>query len=405
MSRPTTRRRFLRTVGAVGSVGAVSNLAGARRPGREGQEGRRRQVAFVANKKGGTISLVDATTFEKLKTINTVPDGKQPSPSEDPSSAAGARVANEFAGENFAEHVSVAPDGAEMYVSRGHRGDLAAFDVATGEMRWKLDIPGFRSDHMTLSPDGQFLFVSAMTDNSIQIVDTGGPAIVDSFPAEHYPHGIHLTHDRSRVINGSLGNMLVPDNAEDESTDARQADRNHRLTVADAQTREVEAVYEFSDGIRPFTLTEDDSRIFLQLSYFHGFVEFDLDRGRRLRTVQLPVGETAQNWDRNDYPSEAAHHGIQLSPDGEYVCCAGMVDGYVALVSRPSLQVDTILDVGGRPGWAKNGPRGTHCFIADRQQNEFVAVSYTSRDVAARVPVGDSPAVIDVEAVPESVLF
>lgn len=399
MTRPRTRRRLLQTIGAAGTVGVFSSVAAA-----SNSESGGRQVAFVANKKGGSISLVDATTFTHIKNIDATPDGERPAPTEDPVNAVGSRVANEFAGDNFAEHVSVSPDGTEMYVSRGHRGDLAAFDIETEELLWKIGIPGFRSDHMTLGPSGRYLFVSAMTDNSIQVVDTKGPTIVDSFPSENYPHGVHVTHDGSKVISGTLGNMLVPDHAEDESKDARKADLNHRLTVADRATREVEAVHEFDDGIRPFALTEDDSRVFLQLSYFHGFVEFDLENGQRLRTIDLPVREPAKNWDRNDYPSEAAHHGIQLSPDGNYVCCAGMVDGYVALVSRPSLQVDTILDVGGRPGWATNGPNSTHCFIADRQNDQFIAVSYESKDVAGRVAVGDSPAVIDVETVPESVL-
>jgi DNA-binding beta-propeller fold protein YncE len=399
--QPTTRRDWLKGVGGAATFGFVARNAAAGEvpPDR----GPKRDVLFVANRRSGTVSLVETETFENVRTIDVLPDGEEPSATGRPVDRTAYPAVTAFAGENFAEHVAVSPDGRTLYVSRGHRADVAAFDVESGDLLWKVPVSGRRADHMAISDGGGSLVVSSMSADAVEVIDVERAAIVGSFPAKNFPHGVHYTHDGDRIVNGSLGNMLVPDDAE-RVRSARRADGRHRLTVADAETLEVERTFEFEDGVRPFALTEDDRRAFLQLSYFHGFVEFDLERGRRLRTVHLPVSDEWRDRPRGDYPNEAAHHGIQLSPDGEYVCAAGMVDGYVALVSRPDLQVDSIVDVGGHPGWATNGPDGRHCFVADRQNGVVSVISYARGDEVARVAVDDDPAVMDVAAVPRDVL-
>lgn len=391
-------------LGSIGAAAAASGLGLSSVGGAGAATGPTKNVLFVGNRKNGTVSLIDVKHLEKIRDINVTPDGTQPSATERPVDRALQPAVVAFAGDNYAEHVAVSPDGRTLYVSRGHRADVAAFDVESGDLLWKVQVSGERADHMARSADGSLLYVSAMTENLVEVIDTRKEAVVGSFPAENYPHGVHVTHDGEQVINGSLGNMVVPDHAEDESKDARRADRHHRLTVADADTLQVQETHEFDEGVRPFALAEDGRRVFLQLSYLHGFVEYDLERGRRLRTVHLPVSEEWQGRPRSDYPNEAAHHGIQLSPDGDYVCAAGMVDGYVALVSRPDLRVDTIVDVGGHPGWATNGPDGRYCFVADRANHEVSVISYQRTDEVARIPVGKDPAVMDVASVPNDVL-
>src|SRR5688500_6055421 len=122
-----------------------------------------REVVLVANAEGGTVSVVDARTFAVLREIDVLPDGPR---ADDPGQAALRQPVIEAAGgKNYAQDQDLSPDGRTLYVSRGHRGDVAAFSLATGELLWKAAIPGFRADHMTLSDDGRFLWVSALTEN------------------------------------------------------------------------------------------------------------------------------------------------------------------------------------------------------------------------------------------------
>ena len=46
---------------------------------------------------------------------------------------------------------------------------------------------------------------------------------------------------------------------------------------------------EFAEGVRPFDITADERKMYVQLSKLHGFLEFDLQADRITKTVHLPV--------------------------------------------------------------------------------------------------------------------
>ena len=366
---------------------------GSGRPGPAG--GARRDVVFVANAEGGTVSILDATTFRRIRDIDVLPDGRGPAAPEDPSQVLAQPVVEAAGGDNFAQDLDVSPDGRVLYVSRGHRGDVAAFDVASGRLLWKVPVGGFRADHMTISEDGRRLYVSAMTDNRVEVVDTRTHRITGSFAAGQWPHDNHLSHDGTLVYNGSIGNILVPPGVRALQPDA------YRLTVADARTLAVRRHLRFDRGVRPFVLTGDERRMYAQLSEYHGLVEVDPRDGRVLRRLDLPVdpGVTEE-----DYDFEAPHHGLAMSPDGETLCAAGRASDYVALVARRSMTTAAIVDVPDAPSWSANDPAGRHCFVASTRADTVSVISYATRREVARVPVGRGPKYLVGARVPESAL-
>ena len=133
-----------------------------------------REVMLVANAEGGTVSIVDARRLRVLREIDILPDGEEPGLTDNPTQALlGQQVVEAAGGKNYAQDQDVSPDGRTLYVSRGHRGDVAAFDIRSGKLIWKVAIPGVRSDHMTISDDGRFLYVSALTEDEVEVIDTG----------------------------------------------------------------------------------------------------------------------------------------------------------------------------------------------------------------------------------------
>ena len=99
-------------------------------------------VVLVANAEGGTVSIVDASRLVVVKEIDIVPDGERASVGEDDPVQAvlGQRLVEAAGGTNLAQDQDLSPDGRTLYVSRGHRGDVAAFDIASGRMLWKVDV-------------------------------------------------------------------------------------------------------------------------------------------------------------------------------------------------------------------------------------------------------------------------
>jgi DNA-binding beta-propeller fold protein YncE len=362
---------------------------------------RTRAVVFVANAEEGSVSLLDATSFDVLRTLNVLPDGKDAEVGEDDPAQAllGQQLVEAAGGINYVQDQDLSPDGRTLYVSRGHRGDVAAFDLATGKMLWKVSISGLRADHMTLSADGARLYVSALTADVVELVDTSTGEVVDSFPTGEWPHDSHFSHDGSVLYNASIGNIVTP--AEVRDVRAATPASPYVLTVVDAVTLEPKRTYPFARGIRPYVVTADDSRMFAQLSELHGLVEFDLRDGRELRRLELPVDEGVTE---DDYSFEAPHHGLAMTADESTLCAAGRASDYVALVATESLEPTAVVEVGDMPSWAVSGPGDRNCFVANTGDDSVSVVSYAQRREVARVAVGAGPKHLELGEVPLGVL-
>jgi YVTN family beta-propeller protein len=263
-----------------------------------------------------------------------------------------------------------------------------------------VPVGGFRADHMTISTDGAHLYVSAMTDNRVEVIDTSRQAIVGSFASGQWPHDNVLSEDGERLYNGSIGNILVPKELRDGQPAAADPAlaAPYQLTVADPESLEVQRTLRFPAGIRPFVLGPRERRMYAQLSELHGIVEYDLERGRMLRTLELPVDDGVTS---DDYDFEAPHHGLELSPSGRTLCAAGRASDYVALVSRRRLRPIAVIEVGDAPGWAANGPDGSHCFVTNTRDDTVSVISYARRREVARVAAGDGPKYLLAARVPD----
>ncbi|MGH7822115.1 MAG: YncE family protein [Candidatus Binatia bacterium] len=210
-----------------------------------------RGVVFVANGEGGTVTMIDSGTYQVLRSIDVIPDGDRPSLERDPVQAMAFPAVVFAGGDNFAQDLDISPDGRTLYVSRGHLGDVAAFDVASGAMLWRAEVGSFRADHMTISADGARLFVSAITENHVEVLDAASGAPLGAFAAGEWPHDNVLSADGKRVYNGGIGNVLLPEEARNDRPEALDAvvSPPYQLTIADAATLEIVGTHRFERGI------------------------------------------------------------------------------------------------------------------------------------------------------------
>jgi len=137
--------------------------------------------------------------------------------------------------------------------------------------------------------------------------------------------------------------------------------------------------------------TPDDKIMYAQLSYLNGFVEYDLEAGRILRTVQMPLAGPGLTLKPDEYPQNSAHHGMAMSGDGGKLCDVGTIDNYVAIVSRPGLTTDRIIPVGNLPYWAMTSLDGQHCLVTQSKDNALSVISYGTAQEVKRVQLGNFP--------------
>ena len=181
------------------------------------------EIAFVANAEAGTVALVDVATRSILGAIDVNP----------------ARAKSEGPGApNYAQDTDVSPDGRTLYVSRGYLGDVAAFDIASGRLLWQRSLNTGRADHMTLTPDGRSLFVSALMDNRVYKIATATGEITGHLVTGVYPHDNKVSRDGRRLYNTSIGPIASLPRPAGAPPLTETPGYPFQLTIADADTLE-----------------------------------------------------------------------------------------------------------------------------------------------------------------------
>jgi DNA-binding beta-propeller fold protein YncE len=366
-------------------------------------EKRTRPVLTVGNNWAGTADLVDPVRFKRLKRLNIVPDLQQRMAEiqSNPDRLAYFLAIRQLVGEGHDQLVDDAftsRDGRIIYVSRPSLADVVAIGVRTGRIVWRTPVEGYRSDHMALSPDGQRLLVSASTARKVHVLATRTGKIVGNFESGDQPHENNFSEDGKLIYHASIGAVYTP--LDDPIFDDTKGDR--WFEIVDAKTLKVLRRIDMGDklaqygwpnmsaAVRPMALAPDGRYVYFQLSFLHGFVEYDLVRDRPLRIAQLPLSEEAKGLRREQYLLDSAHHGLAMNARGTRLCVAGTMSDYAAIVSRKTFAYK-IIPVGDKPYWATNDGDGRNCFVSVSGEDRVAVISYKQRREIASIAVGDHP--------------
>jgi DNA-binding beta-propeller fold protein YncE len=364
-----------------------------------------RDVLVVSNNWAGTADLVDPRTFDRLTRLNVIPDASQRVAEirTDPTRLFYLNGIRELVGEGHNQYVDdgfVSRDGRYVYFSRPSFADVVAIDLKSRAIAWRVPLDGYRADHMALSRDGRRLLVSASTARVVDVIDTRTARIVGRIPAGDQPHENNYSRDGSLIFQASIGTVYT--DTDDPSQAATKGERV--FEVIDAKTLKVKRHIDMgkelakygitvSSAVRPMAISPDERYIYLQLSFLHGFVEYDLKGERPLRIAVLPIRGRARGLPRTEYLLDSAQHGLALNRQGTKFCVAGTMSDYAAVVSRETLRPLSIVDVGagGVPYWSTTSRDGRYCFVSVARKDRVSVISFASGKEVARIPVGFHP--------------
>lgn len=344
-----------------------------------------RDVLLVGNAQAGTVSFVDGHTFQVLGTLDAIPDLQQRLDAMNPIERIGYDIVNQQQGyKKFVDDIALSPDGKTLYVSRGNLADAVAYDVATKRQLWRFKVDGFKADHAAISPDGTKFIVSALSSGIDQVIDTRTGTEVARFPTGTYPHANDYSPDNSRLYNSSIGNVGLP-----KALNGLKGSR--QLTVVDPRTWTVTRTYQFDYGIRPALFMPDNRTMYAELSYLNGMVQYDLQTGQIVRTLQLPFSAKAAAMSPDSYPQNSAHHGMAYS--GNQICEAGTIDDYTVMLGIPDLSVRgyVFYPDDSLPYWATTSVDGRYCFVSLSKANSISVIDYATATQVATIPVGNFP--------------
>jgi YVTN family beta-propeller protein len=362
-----------------------------------------RPVLVVANNWDGTADVIDPKRYTRLKRLNIIPDIEQRMAEiqADPVAHGYFLGIRQLVGEGhdqFVDDAFTSKDGRLVFVSRPSLADVVAISLRDGRIVWRVKIEGYRADHMAISPHGRHLLVSASTARKVHVIDTRLGRIVAEFASGDQPHENNYSRDGKLIYHASIGSVFTP--LDDPLLDDTKGDR--WFQVVDASTFQIlrridmgdklaEAGYpNMSSAVRPMALTPDERYVYFQLSFLHGFVEYDLVEDRPLRVAQLPLSEEAQRMRREEYLLDSAHHGLAMNRAGTKLCAAGTMSDYAAIVWRRSFKYK-LVQVGEKPYWSTNSGDGKRCFVSVSGNDAVSVISYRTGKEVTRIPVGDHP--------------
>ena len=426
----------------------------------------------VGNNWDGTATIVDARSHEVLTTINIVPDKDEEiqhvmTPSEShPGGAAFYLAIQQFVGEGHDQYVDDAfttPDGKYLAVSRPSFRDVVWIDIAKaaaagekgdpGSIVAEAEMDGYRTDHMGVSPDRRRLIVSDSTSRQViefSMVDETLPEGMKvtmgerlrTFESGDTPHENNYSADGERIFHASIGRVYTPgDNADfDPIGDTTKGDR--WVQIVDNDSFEVERRWDMgheleesgfermSSAVRPVAITPDERIMYAQVSFFHGLVEFNMEKkddtgggdyelggipepktGTVTRIIELPIAEKVRDMPRDEYVLDSAHHGLAINESGSKLCVAGTMSDYAAIVDRKTFTPTLFKGAAkyidderySKPYWAVEGP-GNTCWMSMSGSDLVTIISFDTEEVIAEVPVGYHPQRVRPGAIPETIV-
>jgi DNA-binding beta-propeller fold protein YncE len=361
------------------------------------------EVMFVGNNWAGTVDVIRSSgSYARIGGLNVVPDldARLQEIYLNPIKLAfflGIRSGPGEGHDQLVDDMYTTPDGTALVASRPSLADVVSLDLSTGAVKWRFPVSGFRADHMAVSPDGTQVAVSASTSNTVHMLDIKTGRQLGSFSTGDKPHENVYTDGGRYLWNMSIGEVNTA--LDDPFWDWTKG--NRRITVVDTKTFQTVRTIDMrarldafgrkdlSNAIRPAVFSPDGSKLYFQVSFFHGFIEYDVATDKITRVKTLPKNP-ATSEDRTTWVNDSRHHGLAMSPDGAKLCVAGTMDDYAMIVDRGTLADGTQVPA-SKPYWATVSGDGKDCVISESGADQVSAISFATGRRVATVAVGDHP--------------
>jgi DNA-binding beta-propeller fold protein YncE len=362
-------------------------------------------VVLVGNNWAGTATVFDPHTFTRITTIDVIPDLDERmaeiGTDRDRKRRPVFLVNRHLAGEDHDQVVDdmfTSADGRRLFVSRPSFGDVVAIDLVTRKILWRTRLAGYRADHAAISPDGKSLLVSASTARKVQRIRTDDGRIDGEFASGDEPHENNFSADGSLIYHASIGRVFLPT----RSKFFRRLKGDRWFEVIDAESLTVKKRIDMREklkafgrsgsesAVRPMAVAPDGRYVYLQISFLHGFVEYDLLTDRITRIADLPVSPTIKNLPARRYQLNSAHHGLAIDRAGTKLCVAGTMSAYAAIVRRDTL-APAIVEVGPKPYWSTRSEVGNYCYVSVSEKDRVAVISFDEEREVASIPVDRHP--------------
>jgi YVTN family beta-propeller protein len=208
-----------------------------------------------------------------------------------------------------------------------------------------------------------------------------GKTLIVSRPSYHASIGLVYTPADLPILDTTKGKRYFQVVDAQTNTILKRIDMGQKLA---------EAGYPgMSSAVRPMAITRDERYAYIQVSFFHGIVVYDLVNDRVVQVQSLP--NLVPNLPQEAYLLDSAHHGIAMNGKDTRLCVAGTMSDYAAIVERSDLSNFKLIKAGEKPYWSTTSEDGKYCYVSWSGTDSISIIDYETRDEVAHFKVGDHP--------------
>jgi YVTN family beta-propeller protein len=269
--------------------------------------------------------------------------------------------------------ITAAPDGTRLYFTNESRHTVDVVDSYTLAIIARVPLSG-RPNNIAISNDGKRVYAGiAQAPGAVDVIDTVALTRAKTIPVKGSIHNVYVTPDGKHVVSGSIPNRMI--------------------TVIDQATETIAWELQMSAGIRPMAFEQapdgSTSRIFVQLSDYHGIAVVDFKERKEVTRFETPAIQGEEK--HTEGLQGAPMHGFAVTPDNKLLLATSKVYSTMYAYSLPDLKPKGTVHVGQHPEWVTLTPDGKLAYVAAAGDNSVTAVDTATLKVVARIPVGQVP--------------
>jgi DNA-binding beta-propeller fold protein YncE len=286
-----------------------------------------------------------------------------------------------------------------LYVTSHRKDELICLDLTTDKVLWRKHVGAYADSHW-VSPDGRRIYMPLRGEISWAVLDAADGselARIDTERGKRYdvdpiqdigPHNTWINPAGTRVY---MEVLTVP-----------------YIYVADTKTNHVLGqIGPFGKGIRPFAVSDDETRLYANVDGLLGFEIATIEKGTwggrvtervaaktpAARLVEIPDPPRAK-------PHSTPSHGLNLRPDQKEVWMVDGVYGYVYVFDVSAASPTQIASIPvfqdpkerPHPGWITFGLDGRYAY-----PDGGVVIDTRTKQVVARIPTSEKLIEIDFQ--------
>lgn len=285
-------------------------------------------IAYVANEKSGTLTLIDTARDEVIGEIRA---GSKP------------------------RGMAASRDGRRLYVSDQPANVLLVVDLEKRSVVSKVEL-GESPEGVSLSPDGRWVVAAVEVSNSIAFVDaeSGRLSHLVKTGGKNPEHAVFSPDGRWLYVS-----------AEDADT----------VDVVAVAKREQVASIKVGKRPRGIAFTPDGRRAYVACELAN--TVYAIDVGAHAVLAAIPAGQFS--------------NGVAMRPDGARVFVSNGRDGTVSVIDTVTNSVVATVPVGRRPWNMAVTPDGRKLYVANGRSNSVSVIDAQANVKLRDIEVGELP--------------